>query len=380
MGRLFWKFFFFFWLAQLVTSIGVGVTIWVLRPEHGPEMPPPRPPFTEFGHAEPPVDFGDRELRGPLPPPPPKPSISPLLMPLIAGSVVSFIFAALLAWYFARPIRCLRQAFESVASGKLETRIGKLMGARHDELSDLGTGFDHMAKRLQGLIEGQRRLLRDVSHELRSPLARLQAAADLIRQQPDRGTEFVQRIECDTARMDALIGELLTLARLDANITVNLTEVVSLHKLITGIVENAQFEGNSKKCCIEANVSESLLIKGNNNLLHRAIENIVRNALKYSPESGKITITTEQISSKEQVQISITDQGKGVPDADLSTIFEPFFRGANADTFSSYGLGLSITYRIIEAHGGRITALNRSAGGLSVLVVLPLEVIPRSGG
>ena len=173
MGRLFWKFFLIFWLAQLVTSIGVGVAIWLEHPVHGAAggmfaggAPPPPPPGV------------DPALR----PPPPQHGWLPPPLPILAGSVVSLLFAALLAWYFARPIRNLRAAFESVAGGKLETRIGASMGRRKDELADLGQDFDHMAARLQALLDTQRRLLHDVSHELRSPLARLQAAADLMRQ------------------------------------------------------------------------------------------------------------------------------------------------------------------------------------------------------
>jgi len=137
-----------------------------------------------------------------------------LLLPLFAGSLVSLIFAALLAWYFRQPIRSLRSAFESVAGGKLETRIGGAMRGRRDELADLGKDFRPygLTPARPALIRSGR-LLHDVSHELRSPLARLQAAADLMQQQPERAGEFVERIERDMGRMDKLVGELLTLAR-----------------------------------------------------------------------------------------------------------------------------------------------------------------------
>lgn len=217
MGHLFWKFFLFFWLAQVVTSAGVGITVWL---EHSGDRSGDRSGARFFDGGPPPApEFrgADRSL--------PPPSLShppPSLVPILAGSLASLFFAAFLAWYFARPIRSLRAAFESVADGKLETRIGASMGHRNDELADLGKNFDHMAGRLQNLIETQRRMLHDVSHELRSPLARLQAAADLMQQQPERGAEFAERIQRDTARMDTLIGELLTLARLDAGMTGNL--------------------------------------------------------------------------------------------------------------------------------------------------------------
>jgi len=190
MGRLFWKFFFIFWLAQVVTTVGVGVAVWLAHPAFGPGS------GAFDGGAPPPSALnGADRLPLPLPPPPAGESgprhLPPPVIPFLAGSIVSLLFAVLLAWYFARPIRSLRAAFESVAGGKLETRIGTSMGRRNDELADLGKDFDHMASRLQNLLEAQRRLLHDVSHELRSPLARLQAAADLMRQQPERGAEFI---------------------------------------------------------------------------------------------------------------------------------------------------------------------------------------------
>jgi signal transduction histidine kinase len=372
MGRLYWKFFFFFWLAQIVTSVGVGITIWLLRPEPGLERfapPPQQTPdaFTEFRPPPP------ASLRPPSGRPPHPRSILPPMLPLLAGSVVSLLFAALLARYFSRPIRNLQQAFESAAAGKLETRVGAAMGTRKDELADLGAGFDRMAERLQGLVEGQRRLLHDVSHELRSPLARLQAAADLLRQQPERSADFAERIERDTERMDRLVGELLTLARLDAGITGNLSESVDLSEIIDDIAEDARFEAGPRHCRINIHLDAPVLLKGNRDLLHRAIENIVRNALRHAPENGEISIAadTEMASNKAQIRLDISDNGPGVAQADLDAIFEPFFRSASTNTFSGYGLGLAITRRIVEAHGGRVSAVNRAQGGLQVSLLLP---------
>ena len=222
----------------------------------------------------------------PFPPAPPALSpghIFPPLMPIVAGSMVSLIFAAWLAWYFSRPIRNLRTAFDAVANGKLDTRIGSSMGGRHDELSDLGQDFDRMASRLQGLMEAQRRLLHDVSHELRSPLARLQVATDLIQQQPERAAEFISRLESDTGRIDALVGELLMLARLDSGMTGRMDQIVALHEMLDHIASDANFEAASKQCTVQADVPENIQIKGNQELLFRAFENVVRNAVHYSP-------------------------------------------------------------------------------------------------
>jgi two-component system, OmpR family, sensor kinase len=352
-GRLFWKFFSLLWLAQFVTSIGVGAAIWALRPDPGPApsaygAPPPDGPLP-----------GDR-------------SILPPLMPLLAGSVVSLLFAAVPAWYFARPIRSLRGAFRLAAGGQLDTRIGASMGSRKDELADLGSEFDRMAERLEGLVDGQRRLLHDVSHELRSPLARLQAAADLLRQQPERREELVQRILRDTARMDLLVGELLTLARLDSGMTGDMSEWVDLRECIGGIAEDAQFEAGQRNGGVDVSVPESLAVRGNRDLLHRAIENVVRNALRHSPDGGKIGIAARREDSRPQLRIDVTDRGEGVPEADLEEIFAPFVRGAKADASPGYGLGLAIARRIVEAHGGTVDAANRAEGGLTVTMRLPV--------
>ncbi|MDD3517410.1 MAG: ATP-binding protein [Chromatiales bacterium] len=377
MGRLFWKFFIFFWLAQLVTSIGVGTAIWLLRPEYGsdhrPEAMTERParPFAPPAY--------ERDEPGREPPamtrqrPPPHKGFPRLLLPIGAGSVVSLLFAALLAWYFARPIRSLRTAFEDVANGRLGTRVGATLHGRNDELADLGTDFDHMAERLQGLLDSQRRLLHDVSHELRSPLARVQAAIDLIAQQPERSAEFVRHIERDTARMDRLVGELLTLARLDAGMGGHTAITVDLGEIIEDVAEDARLEAAPKRCRIEVSLPETIEVSGSQELLHRAIENVVRNAVRHAPTDSAVDIAASIDAARRQVVIDITDSGGGVPESDLDAIFTPFFRVDNAGMSDGYGLGLAITRRIVAAHGGGITAANRSAGGLRVTLRLPVD-------
>lgn len=371
-GRLFWKFFFFFWLAQLVTSIGVGVGMWLWHQRHEPGIAGPPPPIVADALRRPPPFDPAR--------PPPharhrhQPLILPPLMPLLAGSVVSLLFAALLAWYFSRPINSLKQAFGAAAGGQLDTRIGNTMGRRQDELADLGADFDRMAERLQGLVDGQRRLLHDVSHELRSPLARLQAAADLLRQQPERSGEFVGRIERDTARMDRLVGELLTLARVDAGTAGSLDQEVDLHELIADIADDAMVEAEPRNCGIDVSVPAALVTIGNHELLGRAIENVVRNAVRHSPDGGNIAISAAPRA--DEIVIAVADQGTGVRPGDLERIFEPFFRSATADSYAGYGLGLAITRRIVQAHGGSVAAANGNSGGLVVTMRLPAR--PRS--
>ena len=383
MGRLFWKFFLVFWLAQFLVSAGVGTAMWLLRPEYGPpppgmDRPGPPPPAGFGGRAGPPPPGGFPGDPGRHPPGGPggprEPGgpgglslLRPPLLPILVGSLASVLFAALVAWYFSRPIRSLRGAFEAVAGGRLETRVAAAMGRRHDELADLGSDFDRMAERLQGLIDSQRRLLHDVSHELRSPLARLQAAADLMRQQPERAGEFVERIERDTARMDRLVGELLTLARLDAGMAGDLDDAVDLAELLYDIATDARFEAAAKHAQIALDVTSQSRVRGRADLLHRALENVVRNAVRHSPEGGRIAIRVREDGA--QVSIAVEDEGAGVAVRDLDAIFDPFFRGAGTAS-AGYGLGLAITRRIIEAHGGAVTAANRPAGGLVVTAVL----------
>lgn len=370
MGRLFWKFFFFFWLAQFITSLGVGVAIWSLRPQHSFPQPPPSPSFSGAFESRPPPHLDGQTLRPP--PPPPGFRLLPPLMPLIAGSLVSLLFAWLLAWYFSRPIRSLRTALGAVAGGKLETRVGDAMGRRQDELADLGQDFDRMAERLQTLVESQRRLLHDVSHELRSPLARLQAAAGLMRQQPERGAELVERIERDIARMDRLVGELLTLARLEAGTDVDLCEEVILAELIGELVEDVRFEAEAVPCTVALDVRGPLVLRGNGELLHRALENVLRNAVSHSPAGGQVLITAHENVARHCVNITVSDDGPGVPEKALSQIFQPFFRSDTKAAFAGYGLGLAITRGVIEKHGGSVAAANRPSRGLTVNLMLPL--------
>jgi len=364
-GRLFWKFFFIFWLAQLVTTLGVGMMMWLHRPEFQPPHPVPAganpPPPPRPGMPPPPR---------PGMPPPPRPGMPLPLLPLLSGGVVSLLFAAGLAWYFAYPIRSLGKAFDDVAAGKLDARVDARLHRRRDEFADLGAGFDHMAARLQELLDGQRRLLHDVSHELRSPLARLQAAADLMRQQPERAPEFLERIQRDTGRMDRLVGELLTLARLDAGMAGDMSERVDLGALMDDIANDEALEAQGKDCRIEVDVPEGLAVAGSGDMLRRALENVVRNALRHSPRAGTVRLTARADAGGEGVGIAIEDQGPGVPEDQLKAIFEPFVRGEGSRG-AGYGLGLAITRRAVAAHGGSVVARNLPGGGLSVVLRLP---------
>lgn len=361
MGRLFWKFFFIFWLAQTVTVIVAGVAMWLRVPEIEQFREfPSAPPGVVFAPPAYPPSYGRME-----PPPPP-------LLPLLAGGAVSIFFAALLAWYFSKPIRKLRSAFEAVANGNLDERLAPVMGNRRDELADLGRDFDSMVQRLQQLMDGQKRVLHDVSHELRSPLARLQAAIGLARQQPERIEDSLSRIERETVRMDALVSELLTLSRLEVGMTGKLNEDVDLNELISNVVEDASFEAETSDCRIEFEACSHAVVRGNAELLHRAVENVVRNAVKYSPVNGLITVKMQK-NDNHTIHVYVSDEGTGAPEADMLSIFEPFFRSDETKTSDGHGLGLAISHRIINAHQGSIYANNRSSGGMCITITLPAK-------
>ena len=378
MGRLFWKFFIFIWLGQMAAVFGTGALFWIERQQfqermaNGEKLPPEAfgPAFRD--RPPPPFERGEpQEYPRPPPPggwPPGGPRLP--LLPMLAGLLASLLCAAGLAWYIAKPIRHLRQAFDAAAKGDLEVRVSPSMGGRRDELADLGHDFDRMTEHLQMLMAGQKRLLHDVSHEMRSPLARLQAAIGLARQQPARMADSLQRIEREGERMNLLVGELLTLSRLEAGVTGAL-ENVDMGELLAGIVEDARFEGAAQQIDIVYAPGEMAEIRANPELLHRAVENVVRNALRFSAAGGAIYIAAGRVDG-EHFKISIGDDGPGVPDSQLENIFKPFFRGDAQNTAGGYGLGLAIAQRVIAAVNGKIQAKNKGSGGLLVEIDLPL--------
>lgn len=389
MGRLFWKFFVVFWLAQLVTVLCVGVASGLLHAGHVGHVgvePGMHAAELAAGLGPPP---GDPRFHGEpaLQPPPPPPDhehadLSLPVLPIAVGSVVSLVFAVMMALHFSRPIRALHAALAAFTGGKLATRVGRQPGRYADEIDDLGQDFNRMAAHIQALVTAQRRLLHDVSHELRSPLARLQVAADLMHQQPERSVEFADRMLRDTERMDILIGELLTLARLEeggAQAAAEPLEPIHLREVASEIVECAVLETQAGHCQVHNRVPSDAVITGRVGEIYRALENILRNGLRYSPPGGVVLFSAERVGGC--WCIVIEDQGPGVFADDLPHIFDPFFRSGSAAESSGcgngnghghgHGLGLAITRRIIEAHGGTVSAHNRVDGGLQVRVLLP---------
>jgi len=290
-----------------------------------------------------------------------------------SGLIAAIFFSALLAWYFTKPIGLLRQSFAKLAEGQLQTRIGEKMGRRRDELVELGKNFDDMAGKIGHLMSAQQRLLHDVSHELRSPLARMQAAIGIAEQQPEKTHEILNRIERESQRMSDLVGELLVLSRLETGVTDNVQTEICLNDLLDEIISDARFEASSKEIKIHYSAIEDIFITVRSELIHRAIENILRNAIKFSPLNSEVKLTVSTDSEKHRLSIVIEDNGPGVAEADLESIFKPFFRGHLTERNDSIGLGLAIAYRAIDTHGGEIKASNRENGGLRVEVNLPYK-------
>ena len=355
MGRLFWKFFLFIWLAQMAGIVGVGAYFWFERQQAEPAVAV-RPLAERPGGGEHPPRHG-RRPHGPRLP----------LVPILSGLLVSLVSALALAWYFAKPIRHLRRAFDAAAGGDLAVRVGAGMGGRRDELADLGRDFDHMTERLGLLVDGQKRLLHDVSHEMRSPLARLQAAIGLARQQPEQFEKTLERIEREGDRLDRLIDELLTLSKLEAGVA-GKVEAVDMQELLEGIVEDARFEGAARQVGVDLLASALPEVRAHPGLLQRAIENVVRNALRHSPPGGVVRIEAGVTGNR--LRLCVGDDGPGVPEAALDRIFSPFFRGVGQASGDGYGLGLAIAERVIVAVDGRIRARNRDVGGLAVEIEL----------
>ncbi len=345
-------------VRRIKTEDGQTTLLFVIFPGNNPAKIDSAPPPFENQPPDKPKHLH------PAPPPP--------WLPITLGFFASLIFSGVLAWYFAKPIRQLRSAFTAVADGNLNTRAEQTMGQRRDELADLGKSFDHMVSQIQALVNAQQRLLHDVSHELRSPLARIQAAIGLAHQQPDKTPLTLDRIERESERMNDLIGELLALSRLEAGVLGQL-EVIDMNELMTEIVEDAQLEADSKNVRLELTTTKEAFIKGHYDQINRAIENVLRNAVKYTKNNSTIHLSAHLDISDQQLHIVITDQGPGVAETELLTIFEPFFRGSNSQKAQSVGLGLTIAQKAVEVHHGKINAGNRIEGGLRVEIILPVS-------
>ena len=295
---------------------------------------------------------------------------------ILIAVLTSGLVCCFLAGYLTAPIVRLRTATQKLAAGDLTARAGVRNG-RHDEIGELVRDFDGMAGRMETLVNEQNRLLNDISHELRSPLARLNVALGLARQRTgSEATSALDRMELESGRLEEMIDRLLTLSRLEAGQGLLDRTLLRLGELIQEIAKDADFEAQGRNCHVAAVIERECEVTGSPALLRSTIENVVRNATRYTSEDTtvEVSLRNEISSNGNMAVIRVSDHGPGVPEAALDKLFRPFFRvdDARGRQTGGSGLGLAITERAVRLHGGTVSAVNLPAGGLMVEIRLPL--------
>ena len=313
---------------------------------------------------------------------PRRPSIfGALSLPAISLTIlgIALVVSALTSWWLAEhltaPIRRIQAGARALASENLELRVSAGLEGRKDELAVLARDFDAMADQLRANRAATTRLLRDISHELRSPLARMRVALGLARQPPADLARQLDRLEREIERLDSMISQVLKLARLHGTDALLARERFEIDDVIEEVVRDANFEGAVKNCKIALRGAANSAVLGSRELLRSAIENVLRNAVRYSPQDTPVEMQIARASSG--LEIVIRDHGPGVPAADLERIFEPFYRVAESRDRDSggEGIGLAITSQVMRAHGGSARAVNANSGGLEVRLSLPETAI-----
>lgn len=287
--------------------------------------------------------------------------------------ILMALLAYLLAYHIASPLSKLTRAVERFGRGELSARVG-LGNSRRDEIGDLARAFDVMADRIQTLMTAERRLLQDVSHELRSPLARLGFGVELARTSADREAALA-RVKKDLGRLNDLVDELLQLTRSEGDPTARDLVEVDLSALLRDLVDDCSLEAEARQCRLELrlNIGDVLIIPGEPELLRRACENVIRNAIRHTEQGTAVEVAVNRRA--DLAVIEVRDRGPGIPEPDLERIFQPFFRveGDRDRASGGVGLGLAIARRAVSLHGGRISARNADPG-----LFVHLE-IPASG-
>jgi two-component system OmpR family sensor kinase len=295
---------------------------------------------------------------------------------LLVQVVLSCLVIGALGWWvarsIARPVAAIGDATRRMTAGDLAARVGARWSERDDELGRLAADFDRMAARLEALIAHERGVLQDVSHELRSPLARLHLLLDLARRTPPDAAEahFV-RAEGEIGRLDRIIGEALALSRMEADLPGAAVEPVALAVLVEGRVAACRVEAEARGITLGLRAEPGPSVDGSAGLIERAIDNLLSNAIKFSDDGGRVEVTV--VRDGDAVRIAVRDHGPGVPEADLPNLTRPFFRGGNAALADGHGLGLAIVDRIVRAHRGSLALANAEGGGLRVMVRLPMR-------
>lgn len=314
------------------------------------------------------------------------------ILHLLGVGLVGALFCYWLARHLTSPVTTLRAATRELARGNLHARVSPAMGNRHDELAALGADFDLMAEKIQSLVESQRRLLGDISHELRSPLTRMNVALELARQRAGTdATTALERIQREAENLNELIGQLLTLTRLESGSEFVPASRFDLSKLVGEVVDDAEFEARGRNRGVTFTMVTQVSMVGTEHLLRRAIENVVRNAVQYTNEGTSVKVKLELIDNcpeltltgtAKQIEnpapcamITVRDYGPGVPREKLQEIFRPFYRvdEARDREAGGVGLGLAIVERAMKLHGGSVNAANALDGGLQVTMSLPLN-------
>jgi len=293
--------------------------------------------------------------------------------------VISALSGLLLAWYVASPLTRIRASTRRFAEGDLDARVGKLRVGRSAEIIALAAEFDNMAARIKALIESHQRLVRDVSHELRSPLARLRVALELARDgDAARVQASLDRIESESDRLEAMLSQAIELSSLETRQHAA-PDTVALDELLEDVITNADYEGAPRGRKVVLTDCERQMLCGSRDALYSAFENVIRNALAYTQDGTTVSVRLlRDPRDAKNVLIVVRDHGPGVPEAELVRIFEPFYRTDAARTRSSggTGLGLAIARRAVERHGGTIVARNAEGGGLEVSICLPTRFNP----
>jgi two-component system sensor histidine kinase CpxA len=314
-----------------------------------------------------------------IPRPPFQVSFQSLGLRLLVVLVIGGIFCYWLARYLTTPLLKLRTTTNELAEGNLGARVATNLVKRRDEVGQLGRDFNVMAERLESMVKAQQRLLGDISHELRSPLARLGVALGLARQRSGAEVNGVlDRIERESDNLNEMISQLLTLTRLESGTDGRKRTEVDLAALVREVADDADFEARSVNRSVQVVSSDDCSINGVEELLRSAVENVVRNAVRYTPEGTavEVALSKQNGGSDNFAVISVRDRGNGVPEHALERIFRPFYRTEDARDRQSgggTGLGLAITERAVRMHGGSVQAVNAAGGGLAVEMKLDLN-------
>jgi len=318
------------------------------------------------------VGFPRRADEFPPPPGPQRP-----LRDLAIAIIISGIVCFWLARYLTAPIVRLRNAAQELSKGNLAARAKKNnVDHRRDEIAQLVQEFDQMAEQIESLMYAQKRLISDVSHEFRSPLTRINLAVELIRNVDSPGVSTaIARIEQETERLNGMVGKLLTLSRMEAGQELVEKTDVELGDLLRHVVEDADFEARNRNCRVILYEAGECHAVGSPELLHSAVENIVRNAVRYTADQTEVEVrlVCKASDANSEAVVKIRDHGPGVPESSLQQLFRPFFRldESRERKTGGVGLGLAITQRAVRLHGGEVSASNAPGGGLEITITFP---------